>query len=87
MKNNFLHAVFRFAVRIFIALRMRIRLLPPCTAGYNWNSLLKTSFNVVMNRLFWHRRKQAGFRVIKSVFRPVARNGIQQWLPDTLCGS
>jgi hypothetical protein len=43
--------------------------------------LLQTSCSDIVNRLFWHRRKQAGFYMIKSIFKPVARNGIQLRLP------
>jgi hypothetical protein len=78
MKNNFIHTVLRFAARIFAVLCMRFRFLPPYMVGSESERWLQTSLHDIINRLFWHRRKPAGFRMIKSIFRPMARNGVQQ---------
>jgi hypothetical protein len=76
MENDFVYTVFRGAY--LIALRMYLRLLPSYTEGNDRDGLLQTSCSNIVSQLFWHRRKQAGFRVIKSIFKPVACNGVQQ---------
>jgi hypothetical protein len=87
MKNNFIHTVLRFAARIFAVLCMRFRFLPPYMAGSKSKRLLQTSLNDIINRLFWHRRKPAGFRAIISIFRPTARNGVRRRLPNRKAGA